>query len=69
MRIFLTGATGYIGGSVAAALIAGGHEVQGLVRSEERADQARAHGIDPRFSDRWMIWTCLLKLPRLLMLS
>lgn len=47
MRIFLTGATGYIGGSVATALIAEGHEVHGLVRSEGRAAQARAHGIDP----------------------
>ncbi|NNF78869.1 MAG: NAD-dependent epimerase/dehydratase family protein [Rhizobiales bacterium] len=47
MRIFLTGATGYIGGSVAAALIAKGHEVQGLVRSDARAAQARGAGIEP----------------------
>lgn len=47
MRIFVTGATGYIGGSVAARLIADGHEVSGLVRSAERADQARARGIAP----------------------
>ena len=33
MRVFITGATGYIGGSVASALIAAGHEVSGLVRN------------------------------------
>ena len=47
MRIFMTGATGYIGGSVAAALMARGATVHGLVRSEQRADEARAHGIEP----------------------
>ena len=47
MRIFMTGATGYIGGSVATALLARGHEITGLVRSAERADQARAEGIEP----------------------
>ena len=47
MRIFLTGATGYIGGSVAAGLVAAGHRVRGLVRSEARADKLRARGIEP----------------------
>ena len=47
MNIFITGATGYIGGSVAARLIAEGHRVTGLVRSEARAEQARARGIEP----------------------
>lgn len=47
MKIFMTGATGYIGGSVATALLNSGHEVLGLVRSEERADQARDYGIAP----------------------
>jgi len=49
MNIFMTGATGYIGGSVAAAMMAAGHEVSGLVRSDARADQARDHGIAPVF--------------------
>ena len=47
MKVFVTGASGYIGGSVAAALLAAGHEVTGLVRSEERAAQVRDLGIDP----------------------
>ncbi len=34
MNIFLTGATGYIGGAVAEALVAAGHSVTGLVRPE-----------------------------------
>ena len=33
MHIFITGATGYIGGSVAAKLIASGHRVRGLTRT------------------------------------
>ena len=47
MRIFLTGANGYIGGSVACALIAAGHKVRGLVRSSAKADAVAAHGIEP----------------------
>jgi nucleoside-diphosphate-sugar epimerase len=47
MRIFLTGASGYIGGAVAAALIAGGHRVRGLVRSEAKAELVSAHGTEP----------------------
>jgi uncharacterized protein YbjT (DUF2867 family) len=47
MKIFCTGASGYIGGSVAAHLIAAGHQVTGLVRSAEKADAVRARGIEP----------------------
>jgi len=47
VKIFVTGANGYIGGSVASALIADGHKVRGLVRSKERADAVAAHGVDP----------------------
>ncbi len=47
MNVFVTGAAGYIGGSVAARLIAEGHRVRGLVRSEQRAAQARERGIEP----------------------
>src|SRR3954447_11642366 len=47
MKIFCTGASGYIGGSVAARLAAGGHQVTGLVRSADKADAVRAFGIEP----------------------
>ena len=47
MKIFITGASGYIGGSVAAHLVAAGHQVTGLVRSREKADAVRARGIEP----------------------
>ena len=47
MRIFCTGTSGYIGGSVAVALAAAGHEVSGLVRSERSAEQVAAFGITP----------------------
>ncbi|MGX9426767.1 MULTISPECIES: NAD-dependent epimerase/dehydratase family protein [Bradyrhizobium] len=49
MKVFCTGASGYIGGSVAAHLVAAGHHVTGLVRSLEKADAVRIHGIQPLF--------------------
>ncbi|MEN9395663.1 MAG: hypothetical protein RLZ81_193 [Pseudomonadota bacterium] len=47
MKLFLTGAGGYIGGSVAAALLADGHLVRGLTRSTADAQRLSAQGIDP----------------------
>jgi nucleoside-diphosphate-sugar epimerase len=47
MKVFCTGASGYIGGSVAAHLVAAGHQVTGLVRSREKADAVRPRGIEP----------------------
>ena len=47
MNFFLTGASGYIGGSIAAELIKKGHNVTGLVRSKEKAEQVRTLGITP----------------------
>ena len=44
--IFFTGATGYIGGSVAARLVAAGYRVRGLVRSRESAALLATRGID-----------------------
>ena len=46
MRIFLTGGNGFIGGSVAATLIAAGHRVRGLVRNKAKAEVVAAHGIE-----------------------
>jgi nucleoside-diphosphate-sugar epimerase len=47
MRIFLTGANGFIGGAAAAALIADGHTVRGLVRDEAKGAVVATHGIEP----------------------
>ena len=47
LKIFLTGATGYIGGAIAGGLIASGHSVTGLARSEEAARKLTAKGITP----------------------
>ena len=44
MRVFLTGATGYIGGAVAAALAKRGHEVAALVRPESDSKRLRELG-------------------------
>jgi nucleoside-diphosphate-sugar epimerase len=45
MKIFMTGASGYIGGTVAESLIKAGHAVTGLARAENSAAKLRAHGI------------------------
>ncbi len=37
MDIFMTGATGYIGGTIARRLLDDGHKLRGLVRDEEKA--------------------------------
>ncbi len=47
MKIFITGATGYIGGSLAARLIKDGHQVVGLARTEAAAEALRQRGIEP----------------------
>lgn len=47
MKIFVTGAAGYIGGSVAEKLMASGHELTGLARSGEQAEVLAARGIKP----------------------
>lgn len=47
MKLFITGAGGYIGGSVAAALLSAGHDVRGLTRHAQGAAQLADRGIDP----------------------
>jgi nucleoside-diphosphate-sugar epimerase len=49
MKVFLTGATGFIGGSVATVLCAAGHKVVGLVHPDQKKldDVIRAKKIEP----------------------
>lgn len=49
MKAFVTGVTGYIGGSMAMALIDRGYEVYGLVRSAHQAYEVGKLGITPVF--------------------
>jgi nucleoside-diphosphate-sugar epimerase len=51
MRIFLTGATGYIGSAVLDACIKHGHEVSALVRDANRGRMVKARGAHPVVAD------------------
>jgi nucleoside-diphosphate-sugar epimerase len=51
MNVFVTGATGYIGGTVAVRLSETGHQVRGLARNKEKADQLATLGIEPVFGE------------------
>lgn len=47
MRIFVTGASGYVGSAAVKDMLAAGHTVIGLARSEESAARLRALGAEP----------------------
>ncbi|WP_229373163.1 NAD-dependent epimerase/dehydratase family protein [Umezawaea beigongshangensis] len=47
MKVFLTGATGYIGSVIAEKLLQAGHDVVGLARSDTSADKLKGQGVEP----------------------
>ena len=47
MRIFLTGATGFIGSKIAPELLQAGHRVLGLTRPDARAQALAKAGVEP----------------------
>ena len=51
MKVFLTGATGYVGSVVAEKLIENGHEVLGLARNEVSEAKLKEKGITPLRGD------------------
>ena len=51
MRVFIAGATGVIGIRLVPLLVADGHQVTGMTRSERKVDALRALGAEPAVCD------------------
>lgn len=47
MKVFVAGATGVLGRATVPRLVAAGHEVRGVARTPEKAEQLRTQGAEP----------------------